>query len=145
MRDLVDGPEALERHERRERAHELGLVVGVAVVPVGGFHRDALGVLALPAAAGLLVARVGLDRERLRRREHLQQERQLVSEVVADLAAEDADGVVLDGLVEGAEAGGATIREGAFGCAPIHSSASGPADGTGRPRSSAMAVRDPHA
>ena len=34
--------------------------------------------------------------------------------------------------------------EGADGCAPIHSSASGPGAGTGRPCSSAIAVRVPH-
>ena len=36
-------------------------------------------------------------------------------------------------------------REGANGCAPIQSSASGPGVGVGRPMSSAIAVRDPHA
>jgi hypothetical protein len=83
--DVADGAESLERGEGRERAHELGLVVGVAVVPVGGVHGDALGVLAFPAAAGLGVVRVGLDRERLRGREHLEEEGQLVPEVIADL------------------------------------------------------------
>ena len=34
--------------------------------------------------------------------------------------------------------------DGALGCAPIHSSASGPAAGTGRPCRSAMASRVPH-
>ena len=40
---------------------------------------------------------------------------------------------------------GSEIREGALGCAPIHSSASGSGEGCGRPSSSAMAVREPQA
>jgi hypothetical protein len=35
--------------------------------------------------------------------------------------------------------------DGALGCAPIHSSACGPALGVGSPSSSAIAVRDPQA
>ncbi len=104
--DLVERPEALEGRERRQRADELGLVVGVAVVAARGVHGDALGVLSRPAAAGLVVAGVGLDRERLRGRQYLEEEGQLVAESVAHFGAEDPDRVVLDDTVEGAEARG---------------------------------------
>ena len=99
---LVERPEALQGGERRQRADQLGLVVGVAVVAAGGVHGHTLGVLSRPAAAGLLVAGVGLDGERLRGRQHLEQEGQLVAEPVAHLGAEDPDRVVLDEAVEGA-------------------------------------------
>ena len=69
-------PETDQRVELGERADQLGLVVGVAVVAVARVPRDAGRILAPEALAGLLEARVGLQRQRLVRGQHLEQERQ---------------------------------------------------------------------
>jgi len=84
-----------------------------------------------------------LDRERLRGREHLEEERQLTAEALDDAIPEDAAGSRAITSGSGVHTPSICTREGALGCAPIHSSASGPLEGEGLPRRSAIAVRDP--
>jgi tetrahydromethanopterin S-methyltransferase subunit G len=68
----VDRAEAREcRHRLAERDEQFGLVQAVAVIALGRVNRDPGRILGVVAGARLGERRVYLQRERLRRREHL--------------------------------------------------------------------------
>src|SRR4029078_908 len=67
-----------------------------------------------------------------------------VSRVTGATERGDVAGVGGAGVGRGGAGGGRWRADGAEGWAPIHSSASGPGAGAGRPCSSALAGRVPH-
>ena len=74
--------EFLQRHQ------QLGLVTGIAIVAQRGGHRDTQSFLTQISIDGLLGTWMGLQRQRLVGREHLDQERQHVTEPGAASGAE---------------------------------------------------------
>ncbi len=74
--DGRDGTKTVHRLIGGEGKHQLGLVVGILVVAIGGLGRDAGGLLLGKARFGLRLARVYLDGEGLLGAQHLEQERQ---------------------------------------------------------------------
>ncbi|MCO5606194.1 hypothetical protein L7F22_060381 [Adiantum nelumboides] len=125
-----------QRDELGQRADQLRLVVGVAVVAVRRVHRDPRGVLPLPALTGLLQARVGLQAQRLLGGQHLQQERQPPLPAVA-ARAQRGDRVGGDELVQRAGAPGDRRRGGRVRAQPqlrlgVRCAGSGDQGGAGR-------------
>ena len=90
---VLDRPEAAQCLERRERAEQLRLVVGVAVVALRCVARDAGGVLGGEPGPRLLDARVHLDRQRGLHGQHLEQERQARPEPCHGRCAEQPVGL----------------------------------------------------
>ena len=95
LRDLA---EADQRVELGERADQLGLVARVAVVAGGRVDGDAGGVLPREALGGLGRARVRLQAQRLVRREHLEQVRQVPRPLGGPVRTEQPLGVRADGV-----------------------------------------------
>ena len=129
---LLDAAKAGERLERSERAEELGLVRTVLVVAVRSVDRDAARIFVVEPRVRLLERRVRLKRER--RGPSSRTTTSPSSRWGARPTTSSSD----------ARTPSRATNDGATGCAPIHSSASGPLLG-GRPVSDAMAVREPHA
>ena len=108
--------EATERLERGERAHHLGLVVGIRVVPARIAARDASCFFRHKACLGLRARRMDLDRQCFGRRDHLHQEGQLRPEPRENLRPEQLPGVGGDDrgeVASGADDHGWSARVGA--------------------------------
>ena len=93
-----DLAEADQRVELGERADQLGLVARVAVVAGGRVDGDAGGVLPREALGGLGRARVRLQAQRLVRREHLEQVRQVPRPLGGPVRTEQPLGVRRHGV-----------------------------------------------
>jgi hypothetical protein len=98
--DLLDRAEAIECAERRQCADQLGLVIRVPVAAMRRVERNARGILASEADPSLLEAGMGLDRERLPRGQHLEEERELCIEALGDGGPQHAGRIPCDPAVE---------------------------------------------